>query len=370
MLVRPATIQSSDFGKVVQESIAQYSAHVALRSAWICGMAMGLLTLLANWDRNPVPMLADNRSFGILMLYLLVPSAFVVAAVAFVLGIRAWNERVVPDRQRHWRVAVVPVAVAHALLVFAISAISLQLVELAFAELTLDLVQAAFVVGLAGSALIYWLVLQAMQLSTGKLLSDVIVVLATGVYLSATNADDPLWWQVSFSYMGTMNSYAGLLFNGTLMFAGLLLIVWLPFLMSDLRILARHGISTEHSIRLLRYGLIALGIALAFVGLFPNRILPLFDTIHNLSAALLGLIFLALAVSLRRLIPGLALDVYAASWFLSLSMFGSIVFVFIGYFNTAGVTLVGGALAFTWMSIFVSSVENAAITLEPESFPK
>ena len=42
-----------------------------------------------------------------------------------------------------------------------------------------------------------------------------------------------------------------------------------------------------------------------------------------------------------------------------------VIFVMIGYFNTAGITLYGAAIAFTWLTLLVATVEQAADDLEP-----
>ena len=43
------------------------------------GLLLALLVLLFNLGRNPIPMLEDNRSFGLLALYFMAPAALIVA---------------------------------------------------------------------------------------------------------------------------------------------------------------------------------------------------------------------------------------------------------------------------------------------------
>ena len=61
----------------------------------------------------------------------------------------------------------------------------------------------------------------------------IVIIVAGGVYLTATTVDDPLWWQVSFSYLGKMESNAKMLFNVTFIFTGILLLTWMGYFMSD-----------------------------------------------------------------------------------------------------------------------------------------
>ncbi len=351
------------------ESLGQYAGRIALRCSWIVGIGLALAVLLLNLDRNPIPMLADNRSFGLLSLYLMVPIAFIVTWVTFVLGIGAWNARVDASRQRGWKIPVLFVSIAYTVLIGILGVVLLQLAEPAFPGLALDRFQAAFAAGLVSAALTYWLVTQTMQISTGNLLQLAIVVVASGVYLAVSNADDPLWWTVSFSSVGTHGTFTSWVFNTTLVFAGMMILVWLPYFRSDLDILVQHGLTTPEKAKWVNRGLIALGITIGLVGVFENGVHPLFDTIHNTAAPLMGVIVIVMAFTLRWLIPGFSNEIYTTSYFLGATLFIGVIFVLIGYFNTAGITLYGAAVAFTWLALFVDTVEQEAQVLDPTAFP-
>lgn len=76
-----------------------------------------------------------------------------------------------------------------------------------------------------------------------------------------------------------------------------------------------------------------------------------------------------MAFSLRRLVPGFPDEVYLTSDILGGLMLLGVFFVAIGYFNTAGITLYGGAIAFTWLMHFVGTIEQTARDLDPAAFP-
>jgi hypothetical protein len=360
--------QRNPAGAVKLEPLAQYEERIGLRVSLIVGSALALLVLLLNLGRNPIPMLEDNRSFGLLALYFMVPASLVVAGVAFVLGIKAWNERVGADRRRGWKVAVVPVAFAYTVLTGLVAMVILQLAEPAFPGLVLDRFQAALLVGLVGGALIYWLVIQTMEIGSSKLLRLAIIVVAAGVYLAVSRADDPKWWTISFSSVGTHSTFTSQIFNGTLIFGGLMILVWLPYFANDLAILVRHGVTTAERAKWVNRGLVGLGITIALVGIFENQVSDLRDFIHNTSAPMMGVIVLLMAFNLRRLVPGFPPEVYLTSYILGGLLLLGVFFVAIGYFNTAGITLYGGALAFTWLILFVGTVEQTAKAREPEAF--
>ena len=57
--------------------------------------------------------------------------------------------------------------------------------------------------------------------------------------------------------MGTHGTFTSWIFNTSLVFAGLMILVWLPYFMNDLRELERHGLTDANKIKWMRNGLIA-----------------------------------------------------------------------------------------------------------------
>lgn len=351
------------------EPVARYAERMALRASLTVGIVLGLLVLLFNLGRNPIPMLEDNRSFGLLALYFMVPASLIVAGIVFVLGIKAWNVHVDATRQRGWKAAVLPVSLAYTVLIGLVGLVILQLAEPAFPGLALDRFQAALLVGLITAALTYWLVIQTMEVTTTNLLRLAIIVVAAGVYLAISRADDPAWWTISFSSVGTHGTFTSRIFNASLIFGGLMILVWLPYFASDLDILVRHGVTTADRAKWVNRGLAGLGVTIALVGIFENQVNDIYDFIHNVSAPMMGVIVVIMAFSLRRLVPGFPDEVYLSSYILGGLLVLGVFFVAIGYFNTAGITLYGGAIAFTWLTLFVGTVEQTAGELDPDAFP-
>ena len=69
-----------------------------------------------------------------------------------------------------------------------------------------------------------------MEITSANLLRLGIIVVAAGVYLAVKKTDDPLWWTISFSSMGTHGTFVSWIFNTALVFAGLMILVWVPLL--------------------------------------------------------------------------------------------------------------------------------------------
>lgn len=98
---------------LAQESFTQYNARMSTRLAVLAGLVIGLLVFLLNLDRHLVPLSDDLRSFGTLAFLAMLPLTAITAGWAFILGVRGWNARVSPARQRGWRLAFLPIALAY-----------------------------------------------------------------------------------------------------------------------------------------------------------------------------------------------------------------------------------------------------------------
>lgn len=351
------------------ETLSQVTDRIALRAAWMTGIFVALVVFLFNLGRNPIPMLEDARSFGALALFAMIPATFVSTGITFVLGVKAWNERTKAERHRTWKLQVVPVSLAYALLIGLVGAIILQLAEQSFFGLALAQFQAVFVVAFASAPLTYWTVGEVSRMNTNRLLRLAIVIVAAGVFLAISRADDPLWWQISFSSVGTHGTITSMIFNTSLIFGGVLLLVWVPYFKSDFVILVEHGLSTPEMAKWLYRGLYALGVSIMLVGIFENQVSDFRDLIHNTAAPMMGVIVAILGFGLGKFAPGLPEDVHRTSYFLSGLLVLGVIFVAIGYFNTAGITLYGAAIAFTWLSVLATTVEHSAQELDPGAYP-
>lgn len=353
-----------------QETLEQYARRWALRMGIVAGVVIALLILLANLDRSMIPMLGDHRAFATLSLYAMIPISIIAGASAYYLGAVAWNVRVPEDRRRPEFWPAIPIGAAYTVLVLFILALVLILVEQAFQDLVLAQLQAALIAGALGAAFTNWIAQQAAVMSVSKLVALTFTVIAIGVYLTAATIDDPLWWQISFSYLGTMKSSSRTIFNIALSFTGLLILVWLPFFMGDLHILVRHGQATPRSIMIYRVALILLAIGVAFVGIFKSGYTPFTSLMHNLSAYSLAGVFGVMMFGLQWLIPGLPREVFVMSWILVGGLVLTLVFAALGYFNTVGLEIVVFVLGLTWLSAFINQVSSLAQQDEPSSFAR
>ena len=353
-----------------KESLDTYAARIAVRMALPVGLLVALLVIVLNMGRSPIPMMEDMRSFGIIGFLSMLPITLIVSAVAFVLGAMAWNERVDLDRQRRWGAPVLPIAIAYTLVVgFTIVAL-LTLAEAAFQYLQLITMQSATLTGAVAAAFTFWVANSVMRIRTGNLLQFIVIIVAGGVYLTATTVDDPLWWQVSFSYLGKMESNAKLLFNGTFIFTGILLLTWMGYFMSDFNILVRQDVASKKYVRWVRYGFAWLAIAIMLVGIFKSNYTPFSSLMHNVSAYSLALVFGLFMLGGRWTVPGFPREFFAASWTLVALLVAVLVSAGLGRMNTVGLEITGFAIGMTWLALFVDNTESSAQKLEPAEFPE
>jgi hypothetical membrane protein len=209
-----------------------------------------------------------------------------------------------------------------------------------------------------------------MKIDTSRLLTLVLIILASGVYIALTTIEDPLWWQVSFSYLGKLESNVNWIFNLTLIFSGILLLIWRNYLMSDFDILLRHGIAAPRWDLLFRYGLIWVGVAIMIVGIFKSQLTPFSSLMHNVAAYSLAGVFGVFMLASRWVVPGFPREFLATSGTVVIALVGTIIWAIIGGVNTVGLEMTVFVLGLMWLSAFANTTENLAREKEPESFAK
>lgn len=250
--------QSVEVSAKQSQSTEEYAGQRALRFATPLGLIAGITVLFLNLSRNPVPFLDDPRGFGTIFYLFSLGIGLIGGGIAYVMGTRFTNERVAPEHQRSWLLGVVPVALAYLVVTALGIGVLLDLISDAFKQLELARLQGVFLTGLFTALVANWIISDALQFSLRKLLLLIVITLSVGMYNSMAGNENPLWWRVSFSYLGTplSNADAAGQFNATLIFGGLLLIVMQQFLMKDIHILLNHQVVSIRSFRIWQISLI------------------------------------------------------------------------------------------------------------------
>jgi uncharacterized membrane protein YidH (DUF202 family) len=366
--IKPVTTVTSSAARQ-RISMSEYADKLAMRLALPVGVLVFLLILLLNWQRPMVPFLGDLRNFGIIAAYGAVFGTLIMAGVGYTLGTLEHNRRTPDSHDRSWWWGIVPVAVTYGVMAAVLAVIVLQGVDAAFRGLELSRIQAALISAGVVGATVYTLSKQAIRLDAERLIRTAIIIIAAGVYLTAVSIEDDQWWRVSFSYLGSWDSTAHRIFNVTLIFGGVLLVVWTTLFRRDLETLQRHGYASERWTFWFVVGLYWVAVALAFVGLFKTRDGIFHSLMHNLSAYSLAAVLGAMMVGLRWAIPRIGAEFLALTWLFAGGLAVTLVMAALGTINTVGLEMISFALGILWLQSFVVTVHNIAQRLEPESYP-
>lgn len=213
----------------------------------------------------------------------------------------------------------------------------------------------AVVFGLAGAVLAgvaiavtaYAVFLSAVSL-TPMLLSVILVVfLIVGTLTSMLSASDPLWWQEHLSTLGISDDISALAFNLTLIIGGVIVTTVAHYATATI---PARTVREAHGRRIVRGGLVLIGVLLACVGLFP---VDEFFTAHNVAASGMAAVFVSIVIGLRRFVPAMP-RVFLLLGYVFVGVIGVMaVFYVTGYYNLTAVELVVFLLVFSWLVVFI-----------------
>lgn len=350
-------------------SLAQAASRLQTLYAIPAGILVGVIVFLANLDRNPVPISGDYAAFATLTILLNLPVALLGAGMGFVRGVRAWNARVLPERRLGWGWALLPVSLACAIASTALLFFGLAAFEYAFETLRIDRLQAALLCGAVAAWFSFAIVGVAMQLNTRRLLFLIVALLGMGLYLGAVVASDKEWWTHSFSYLGEVGSNVGYVFNGTLIFVAILVLVWSRYFMNDYRLLVRKGMASAAWERWVQVAIIWIGIAAALVAIFRWQSTPVNSLIHQVAATSMAVVVGGMMAAARWVVPGLPRDFFLLTWVLLAVIVTVHIWAQFGAVNTVGMEFVDFGIGLTWLSQFAANAQIVGKRLEPEAFP-
>ena len=353
--------------KALYDTLDGYADRMTLRFAGPAALMGGLGAWLLNQGRDPIPFADDVFGFGVLIFFFTILTAFVCASAGFILGVRFRNSLVPEDLRRSWIWSVLPLAFAYAVVVGLFAAIGLQFAGMVFPELALQSVYAIVLVALVCGAVAHSVANQSMQVRVRNVLDLFVITLLCGVAISAITANNAMWWEKSFSFLGESESRSRIIFNTTLIVSGILLIILQQFFMDDFIYLRHLGLLTARKVRWGRAGLIALGIVMAMIGIVPFGINGLLNTVHDLCAYSIAGILLAFMLTTRRMFPGLTPEFYAITWLTVVLLVAAVVLHLLGSINTVGVELLAFAIGGSWFILFIKNVELFVEHIYPQA---
>ena len=260
----------------------------------------------------------------------------------------------------------------------------------AFIGLTVDHIAGATLLAVVGGVASYFSFNSGARVTAFSLSTLLAIFMASGVLVSMIFAENPFWWHVMFSELGT--GQAGLTsfwtFNTTLVVSGVIITTLTAFLTRDLEIWGEHqrkqvaerlakrarlhrrssgriplrtrvsntlsGYIRTPRIILLRVGMISMGVSLAAIGLIP---MSLHHDGHVMATAAFGAFFLLLLLSTPYVLPGFPQIFFLFSYLAAAALVGAfLLWKPVGYWNLTSMELIGVAILFAWLVVFVRNI--------------
>lgn len=205
--------------------------------------------------------------------------------------------------------------------------------------------------GAAASLTAYVVYASAIRLDLQLLAIVLAVFLVVGVLASMLTASDPSWWKDNLSALGMTDDLSARTFNVTLMVAGVLVTTLARYATRSVPGIDRRGIVA------VRTCLILIGLFLGMVGLFP---VDLHFALHTSVASGMAVAFTVLVIGVRWWLPGLSHTFLVLGYVFVAVIVLLGVFFAVGYYTLTAVELIAGTLVFTWIIIFIRSIDAFA----------
>lgn len=191
----------------------------------------------------------------------------------------------------------------------------------------------------------------------------IMTLIMTGMVVAITTTPDPLWWKLHFSELGTFQAFSSYIFNATLIVAGVAIVAFARYFRRELGAhLTRSG-SRRRSPAVVSMLIGSIGLHLAFVGVIPVNTLTF---LHDRAATGLVFSFLALLITTPAMLRGLGRALAAITIPAALLLVGGGTAMVMSVINLAAYELLGFAVMFTWVLMFVACLGRHAKMHEGE----
>lgn len=339
----PSALPAATAPSVGVESLAVYAALGVGAAGGLLGLLLALgppLSLFGGWSFGTIAAIA----------------AGIAGACTAIVGY--WRVRVKPGQE--WRRSMASplvflsfsgVVLVHSLL-SALATVAVYLVlSLGFRGLILEPFWSILLMGVTVGFTAWTVYLSVSQLTTVRMSNLLMTFVGLGTLTSTVTASDPDWWRTHFSHLGTFSDLSSLLFNGTLVVGGMLVVAFAVYVSNDMKpMVASRVLQNPRSPRFVAAMFVLMGVMLAGVGLVPVTVSLL---IHNLCASGMALAYTALLTSGPWILRGMprayfiASSLFLAAVLLSAVLFGT------GFFGLTAFEIVVFALVFGWISVLI-----------------
>ena len=357
--------ESSSIARILRHPVAssesrESSALLAGAGAFVLGAILGLVVF---WDRD-VP-ISGRGSIGD---FAAIGGAF-VALAAFLFGCALRRNQVRRDaagggsRPRLNWFDIAALSLAHAVIALLGWVALASVLSESFVGASVYATSAALLSGVAWAVTAYLAFLSAVNLTPMMLSLVLALFLAVGALASMLSATDPLWWQKNLSALGISDDISALAFNLTLIIAGIMVTTIAHFATAFLPDSTR---AEARGRKLVRLGLVLIGVLLACVGIFP---VDEFLEAHNTAASGMAIVYVAMVASLRWLLPSMP-RVFILLGYLYVGVIVVLAIFFVtGYYNLTAVELIAAVLIFSWVIVFLRNTGAVETSADAPSSP-
>lgn len=236
-----------------------------------------------------------------------------------------------------------------------------QIINQMFAKSTFDLLTSILLLFLFSMLINSTMWIIGDNLSLKRLIGLLSIVILVGTFASMLMNGNEYWWQNNFSFLGTTDAINRWQFNITLIVSGLLLIILINTLFTELY--KKFGFQKKMIVLNVLLTLVAIN--LGSVGLFPyseGRI----GNLHNFVAQNLVLLILVLNLSIRWLMPVKNKEFTRFSILIAAGLVVvSFLYYGIAYFSLTVFEMFAFILAFWWllslMDVLVTAIEKKEV---------
>ena len=239
---------------------------------------------------------------------------------------------------------IAAIALAHALIALLGWLMLADVIERAFQDAPVFGLPLVVLSATASAVTAYFVFFSAIHMTPSNLSSVLLVFLVLGALTSMLTASDPHWWKDNLSALGMTNDLSAMAFNLTLIVAGIVVTAIARYATSGL------PVDDARGLRLVRGGLIVIGVCLTCVGIFP---VDRFFVVHNSVATGMCVVFAAIVIGIRWWIPRIP-GAFVALGYIFLAVVAVLAVLFaVGYYTLTAVELVAAILIFSWIILFI-----------------
>lgn len=331
-----------------------FGAIVGFALAWILYDRSGSVLLFFDFSTSPND---DTINIGGLCLLLTGALTFACCLVPFKALFLERDELTAIERValkgRQNIVARLTVSFVTTIIIMLVAWILWILLGIMFQNLRLPFLNALLVTSLYCGALSFYVTRWIVGLDSNGLISLAFLTFGLGLMGSFLLVDDPEWWRNSLSYLG-FASGSSALFSWSVICVGIFMLALWRDIINTLNVLVEAGLLKRRSLTIFAIGSTIASLGVIGVGVFPVRVTPFTDFMHNLSVNLAGLTFILGMLGVKWIIP----NIYHPNFirlgyqFTALCVVFFIMYQFLGMLNFVALEIFSFAVFAGWIYYF------------------